>query len=102
MVEKRITQWYCVSCNHVLGEVLGGEFKGAKDVPGDLIQTRGPNLVVTCPQCGGTKVWYTSDPITRALYQLVDAITTVSANRMVNVVGKRLHEMGGTRDFDDK
>ena len=100
MNNRRSTEWYCISCNRVLGEVLGGEFKPAENISGDSIQTRGPNLVVTCPDCGTQKVWYTADPIVRAMYQLVDAIVTVAANRMVMVVGKRLHE-ASAKDFDE-
>lgn len=101
-MEKKATQWYCVSCPKVLGEVLGGEFFPDDSISGKLIQTRGPNLVVTCPDCSSKKVWYTADPIVRAMYQLVDAIVTVSANRMVFVVGKRLNEMmAEKKDFDE-
>ena len=91
-MNKRVVDWYCVNCNTVLGEVLGGEFQPSKNLTGELIQTRGPNLVVTCPDCGAQKVWYTADPIVRAMYQLVDAIVSTSATRMVHAVGRKLHE----------
>jgi hypothetical protein len=82
--------WYCINeeCNRELGEVLGSEFHPASDVGGENLQTRGPNLVVRCPNCGTPKVWYTADPITRAMYQLVDAISTQAAKRMISKVSE--------------
>lgn len=75
--------WMCISCGNVLGEMVGGELRPDKSIPGDHFITRGPNLVVTCPHCGATKVFYTSDPIVRAMYQLVDALATGMARRTV-------------------
>lgn len=75
------TQWYCVSCGHVLGHVVGGEFQPA--VGGECLMTRGPNLAVTCPECGTVKTFYTADPIVRAVYQFVDAIVTVMTRRLL-------------------
>lgn len=82
----KTSEWFCVNedCRRELGSVLGGEFTPAEDIGGRLLQTRGPNLVVTCPVCGTPKVWYTADPITRALYQLVDVTATQAARRMVS------------------
>lgn len=84
------SEWRCInnSCSRVLGYVRGGEFYPAEDVVGDNIHTRGPNLTVTCPDCGTIKMWYTADPITRALYQLVEAISSVAAKRMVRKVSE--------------
>ncbi len=81
----KATIWYCINedCRYELGSVLGGEYYPADSVSGGHLQTRGPNLVVKCPGCGTQKVWYTADPITRAMYQLVDAVATQGARRMV-------------------
>ena len=75
------TLWYCVNqdCGKPMGEVVGGELK----VDGVYIETRGPNLVVTCPHCGTTKVWYTSDRLYRSITQLIDSIAEVGAKRML-------------------
>lgn len=88
-VKKYNNDWLCVSCGHILGNVVGGEFRPS--VPSTYLRTSGPNLVVTCPECMVTKVWYTADPVVKAIYQLVDAISNVAARAMVNEVGKALH-----------
>lgn len=84
------TIWYCINedCKHGLGNVLGGEYYPGEDISGEQLQTRGPNLVVKCPECETQKVWYTADPITRALYQLIDAIATQAARRMISKVSE--------------
>jgi len=87
---RRTSEWRCINdkCSRVLGEVLGGEFQPSDDYSAELLQTRGPNLVITCPDCSTLKVWYTADPITRAMYQLVDAIATQGARRMIKKVSE--------------
>lgn len=85
-MERRINNWYCVACSYVLGQVLGSEFRPDKSLTGDLLETRGPNLVVKCPECGTKKVWYTADPIVRALYQLSDALATELAGRAIKII----------------
>lgn len=84
------SEWYCVGCGKVLGNVYGGEFYPG--VPGENLRTSGPNLVVTCPDCKGKKTFYTSDPIVRAVYQLVGALAEVSAQAMTEQIGKTLHK----------
>jgi hypothetical protein len=84
MVNK--TEWLCIDCGRVLGNVLGGELKPA--VPPEQIITRGPNLVITCPECGFVKSWYTSDPIVKAVYQLVDAMSYAHAKRVLHLVSE--------------
>ncbi len=86
----KATIWYCINedCRHELGSVLGGEYYPADSILGGNLQTRGPNLVVRCPECDTQKVWYTADPITRAMYQLVDAVATQGARRMVKTVSE--------------
>ena len=87
---RRSTEWYCVQCSFVLGNVLGGELYPSVD--GKQLRTSGPNLVVTCPECGASKVFYSADPVVRAVYQLVDAIATVSARSMVKSMGQAVHQ----------
>lgn len=86
-MEKPKTDWLCISCGTLLGNVLGGEFHPT--VP--KIRTSGPNLHVTCPNCGSSKVWYTSDPVVRAVYQLVNSLADVAAQAMVKQIGKAIH-----------
>jgi len=84
------SDWVCISCGKRLGGVFGGEFY--PDVPPDKLRTSGPNLTVTCPACGAIKVWYTADPVVRAVYQLVDAISSVAARSMVGEIGRAVHK----------
>lgn len=81
-------EWLCVSCGEVLGVVQGGELYPEK---GLATRTSGPNLVVVCSHCGFTKTWYTSDPVVRAVYQLVSAVSDVAAKSMINQIGKEMH-----------
>lgn len=83
-------EWMCVDCGFVLGRVLGGELH--PEVPGDKLRTNGPNLVVTCPDCKRVKVWYTSDPVVRAVYQLTDAVASTAAKSMVKHISKEMNE----------
>ena len=78
--------WLCINCGETLGFMQGGELKPA--VPGEFLLTRGPNLVVTCPKCGSVKTFYTSDPVVRAMYQLVDALASALARRVVTLVSE--------------
>jgi ribosomal protein S27E len=80
------SDWMCISCGRSLGRVLGGEFY--PNVDGANIRTNGPNLTVTCPDCGSVKTWYTSDPVVRAVYQLVEAVAEVSARAMIEQMGR--------------
>ena len=82
------TKWYCVDCSHVLGYVQGGEFSPAEDMPGPNLETQGPNLKVRCPECGRVKIWYTSDTIVRSIYQLINAISSEGAKRMIRDVSR--------------
>jgi ribosomal protein S27E len=84
------TEWLCIQCGAVLGHVFGGEFY--PDVPGKQLRTNGPNLVVTCPSCSHIKTFYTSDPVVRAMYQLVNAISDVAAKSMVAEMAKAINE----------
>ena len=91
--EERDNSWYCPECNHVLGEVVGGEFKGIDQIPASAYETRGANLKVTCPECGRVKIWYTSDTIVRAVYQLVNAVAGESAKIFVREGAKRIRNI---------
>lgn len=83
--------WMCIQCGHTLGNVVGSELSPASDA--ECI-TRGPNLVVKCPECKATKVFYTSDPVVRALYQLIDAIAVALGNRLLSQVSAGTLKMG--------
>jgi hypothetical protein len=37
--------------------------------------------------CGADKTWYTADPIVRSVYQLVDALSTEMARKMIFKAG---------------
>lgn len=78
--------WQCISCGETLGHIMGGELQPA--VHGEYLMTRGPNLAVRCPKCNTIKTFYTSDPVVRAVYQLVDAISTQMAKRMINQISE--------------
>lgn len=88
------TEWQCVQCGYVLGHVLGGEFYPC--VPGEQMHTSGPNLAVKCPNCNFIKTFYTADPVVRALYQLVNAVSSVAARSMVEQLGKVVNEKTNT------
>lgn len=91
----RDNSWRCINdaCGHTLGFVVGNEFEPAEDVGGKSLRTRGPNLVVTCPECGTVKVWYTADPLTRALYQLIDSMSTVAVRRIIPELSDEIRKM---------
>lgn len=91
MVEKNFkSDWYCVSCGEVLGGVYGNELIPV--IEGYLIKTSGPNLALTCPRCGQVKIWYTSDAVVRAIYQLVNALSSVAAQAMIEQIGAEIHK----------
>ena len=48
-------EWLCVNCGLPLGTVAGGELVPSENVPHANIRTRGPNLVLVCPNCGASK-----------------------------------------------
>ena len=87
--------WTCVNeeCHHPLGRVVGGEFIPSDDVGGKYIKTRGPNVVIYCPECGTRKIWYTADQLTRAGYQLVDALATILMKRTMSLLTPEVTEM---------
>jgi len=85
-VRNSKTEWYCVDCSKVLGHMVGGELQ--PEVDGKFIRTNGPNLNITCPECGSVKVFYTSDPVVRAVYQLVNAVSSVSAKSMIQELSR--------------
>jgi len=89
MARSNDTNWVCIPCGYSLGTVIGGEFNPSVD--GKFIRTSGANLSVVCPNCGATKIFYTSDPIVRAIYQLVNALSAVAAKSMVEDIGSFLH-----------
>lgn len=86
MVRMGVSDWQCISCGKVLGVVSGGELRPS-GVPSANLITRGPNLSVTCDMCSAEKTWYTADPIVRSVYQLVDALSTEMARKMIFKAG---------------
>jgi len=87
----RNNNWYCVKdgCNTVLGVVSGNELYPSENMPADHVSTYGPNLMVKCPECQTRKLWYTADPVTRAVYQLIDAMAGAMATRTVKKVSEK-------------
>jgi hypothetical protein len=93
--------WYCVSrsCGEQLGELVGKELRvtsGAKCI------TDGPNLIVECPKCGQTKVWYTSDTLVRATYQLVDAMVSLFIARALPKASRAIQSLEEVEDNGKK
>ncbi len=82
--------WVCIECGTVLGHIIGGELQPC--VPGENCMTRGPHLLVTCPDCGKSKTFYTSDAIVRAVYQLIDAISAVMADRVLKSIANQTRQ----------
>lgn len=80
--------WVCVKCSTPLGSVFGGEFIPS-EVPSKNIRTSGPNLMVTCPNCGAQKTWYTADPTVRAVYQLIEVISSAIVSRAVRQASEK-------------
>jgi Zn-finger protein len=91
MVERPKNEWMCIGCGRSLGHVYGSEYYPT--VEGKYLHTSGPNLVVTCPDCGAIKTFYTSDQIVRSLYQLINAMTDQVARAMVEQVGKAVNRI---------
>lgn len=83
-------EWLCVDCGFILGKVIGGELH--PEIPPGKMRTNGPNFVVTCPECGRVKVWYTADPIVRAIYQLTDAMASTAARATVRAISQEMNE----------
>lgn len=79
--------WLCIECGDSLGNVVGGELHPT--VPS--IRTSGVNLVVTCPNCGFVKTWYTSDSSSRAVHQLIDSMASEMAAAVVRNIGREMH-----------
>src|SRR5512139_2767195 len=99
MNETKKPDWVCVECGEVLGHIIGGELQPTID--GRYCRTRGPHLVVTCPKCSATKTFYTSDTIVRAVYQLIDAIASVLAQRVLAQIGQQLNN-SKSREIEGK
>lgn len=88
---KNQSEWGCVRCGHVLGNIFGGEFYPS--IEGKFLRTNGPNLVATCPSCSQSKTFYTSDPVVRSLFQLIDAISAEAAKAMIREMGKAVNNI---------
>lgn len=80
-------QWLCIDCGTPLGTIIGGELSPASGVPSANVRTRGPNLVITCPNCGAAKTFYTADPLVRATNQFVAAMADAIASRTLFNIG---------------
>ena len=81
---SRNNTWVCIACGYVLGLLIGQELNPADKVK---LRTQGANLVLTCPECGATKVWYPADPMLRVMKQFVDVIATETARAAMRAVG---------------
>jgi hypothetical protein len=92
MNEAKKPDWVCVECGEILGYIIGGELQPT--IEGKYCRTRGPHLIVTCPKCSVTKTFYTSDTIVRAVYQLIDAIASVLAQRVLAQIGQQSSNQG--------
>ena len=99
MADIKKPDWVCVECGFVLGHIIGGELQPV--IEGKHCRTRGPHLVVTCPNCNASKTFYTSDTIVRAVYQLVDAIASVLAQRVLAQIGQQ-SSIQGRKEIGDK
>lgn len=93
-------KWLCIECGLELGQIEGGELRPA--VHGSHTITRGPNLLVECPDCGFKKVFYTADPIVRAMYQLIDAMSDGMANRMLFLLADKINGSNMSEELAEK
>ena len=84
--------WYCPDCGTVLGRVIGGELQGIEGIPSTAYETRGANLKVTCPNCQRAKVWYTSDTVVRAIFQLISSISSEVAFQAIKQMAAKVRE----------
>lgn len=82
-------EWKCPDCDSFLGEVVGGELHPDRS---NLIRTRGANLEIVCRGCGYVKVWYTNDPITRAMNQLIGVMSAEMVKTMMRQYTKARSE----------
>lgn len=88
-VSRDRSEWLCIKCGRILGRVMGGELYPSAE---PTTRTKGPNLVIYCPECNSAKTWYTSDTVVRAVYQLINAMSEVAAKNMVETAGKAIRE----------
>jgi hypothetical protein len=77
--------WECIGCSNTLGLLEGTELRPSPDVS---CITRNSNLALTCPKCGQVKIWYSSDPINRAIYNLIDAMVGQFSKRLLATLGE--------------
>lgn len=84
----QVSDWRCVneSCSTVLGRVIGGQLEISERITGDMMNLQGPNIVFHCPDCKTRKIWYTSDNLSRAIYSLIDAMTTEFAKKAISKI----------------
>jgi len=89
---EEMKKWYCTDrkCGGVIGHIVAGELHIADTVDPSTIKTQGNSLILECPKCGESKIWYSSSPLVRSLEQFLDAMSYVVTKRAVNVVHKEL------------
>lgn len=79
--------WVCIGCGTTLGNLIGKELVIDSSAE---VKTQGANLVITCPKCNRKKVWYPSDPVLRAINQLIDALSSAMSSAAVRGVSTEI------------
>jgi len=75
--------WDCVACGTSLGSIENGVLTA--DV--DRVVVDGNKVIVHCPDCGATKVWYVSDRLTNIANEIAEEFKRAARRSMVNKVG---------------
>lgn len=89
---SELQSWYCTdrNCGGVIGHIVAGELHLADNVDPSSVRSQGNSLIIECPKCGSTKVWYSSSPLVRSLEQFLDSVAYIVSRRAVNTVHKEL------------
>ena len=90
---EEIKSWYCTDrkCGGVIGHIVAGELHLADTVDPSTVRSQGNSLILECPVCGTSKVWFSSSPLVRSLEQFLDTFSYIIAKRAVNIVHKELN-----------
>jgi len=92
---EEMKSWYCTDrkCGGIIGHIVAGELHISDTVDPSTIRTQGNSLILECPKCSETKVWFSSSPLVRSLEQFLDTMSYIISKRAVNVVHKQLTDM---------